>query len=191
METLKKLFYSDPMQVFATKEEMQDLFREIKNQGEDWGPIWEIYFTLRWHIQSQNGDCLAKESLRIMRQELHPDTQLLDSVDPQTREVFEDFVRNLPTAFHGIQNQLIYGRQVFYPSWVLADSKGPCFAPKSSNWEPSRSHNNAVFEILRSGRPLSSKSQPSNKATISTNSQRDRIGGIRACCERILMGGVR
>ena len=155
METLKKLFYSDPMQVFATKEEMQDLLREIKNQGEDWGPIWEIYFTLRWHIQSQNGDCLAKESLRIMRQELHPDTQLLDSVDPQTREVFEDFVRNLPTAFHGIQNQLIYGRQVFYPSWVVADSEGPYFSPKGSDLPPSA---------------------------------KGKIGGVRACCERALVG---
>lgn len=155
METLKKLFYSDPIQVFATKEEMQDLLREIKNQGEDWGPIWEIYFTLRWHIQSQNGDCLAKESLRIMRQELHPDTQLLDSVDPQTREVFEDFVRNLPTAFHDIQNQLIYGRQVFYPSWVVADSKGPYFSPKGSDLPPSA---------------------------------KGKIGGLRACCERVLVG---
>jgi hypothetical protein len=137
MDILKKLFYSDSLPTFSTKEEMQDLLHEIKNQGEDWGPIWEIYFTLRWHIQSRNGDCLAKESLRIMRQELHPDTQLLDSVDPQTREVFEDFVRNSPTSFHGIQNRTIYGRQVFYPNWVVADSEGPYFSPRGSDLPPS------------------------------------------------------
>jgi hypothetical protein len=115
MEILEKLFHSDSMPVFSTKEEMHDLLQDIKLEGEDWRPIWEIYLTLRWHIQSQNGDCLAKESLRILRQELHAYTQLLVDLNIKTSD---------------LQNQTIRGRKIFYPRWAVVDLHAPFFSPK-------------------------------------------------------------
>lgn len=186
--------------------QIQDLVEQIQSQGDEEGPLWEIYLYMRLHSQANKGDAYAVHNLAEIRKKLDPDIGLCN----------------------GMQNNTNTMRQVFYPVWMVSPAHRETFPPLAfvpnghkwveekvmdflKDWEPLKlPPQNAKFgenceeEVLAEYKQKISTGAKLEKSDFkriyslccreiqakiaSSKEQREKpaMGGIRACCERFL-----